>query len=267
MLITTEPANIKVYGTGFLRQFGWVLTSQEPWVIHHPRTIRSQTGMVWFYGENYDDIVTRAPETKTAKISTVCSIKQQTHTLHKRRYDFTQRLKAEIPELEIFGHGVRHVERKNEALDAFKYHVTIENHVCPHHWTEKLADAFLGMCLPFYHGAPNAADYFPPESFIPINIHNFAASLARIQQALRDNEYEKRLPAIREARRLVIERYATFPQLVRLIRKRHTPGAARPSGAILSRHLWRRRHPVGALVFGLERLWVGLRFASLRIVH
>ncbi len=267
MLLTTEPATIKVYGQGFINQFGWVLTSQEPWVIRHPGAIYSQTGMVRFYHGTHDEISQHPPEHKTALISTVCSNKQQTHTLHQHRYLFTQKLKQALPELEIFGHGVRYVEHKNEALDSFRCHIAIENHVCLHHWTEKLADSFLGMCLPLYHGAPNAVDYFPPESFIPINIHNFEESLARIQQAIRDNEYERRLPAIREARRLVLDRYSTFAQLSRLITERHDSRPVVPvvsPQVIQSRHLWRRKHPFGAIAYGWERLSVALRFAFLR---
>jgi len=262
LLITTEPATVKVYGHEFLRQFGWVLTSQEPWVIRHPGAIYCQAGLAWFYSGNYDQVTSHPPENKSATISTVCSSKKQKHTLHQYRYQFTQQLKQALPDLEIFGHGVRYIEEKNEALDPFRYHVAIENHVCAHHWTEKLSDSFLGMCLPFYHGAPNAADYFPPESFIPINMHDFEESLATIQQAIRDNEYPRRLPAIREARRLVLERYSTFPQLARLIAERHRPqpeGSTPPSGVIQSRHLWRRKHPIGALAFGLEKARVSLR--------
>jgi len=267
LLLTSEPATVKVYGSGYVNQFGWVLTSQEPWVIPHPGTIYCQTGLIWFYDGTYDQVAQHPPENKTALISTVCSNKQQTHTLHKHRYQFTQKLKQALPELEIFGHGVRYIEHKNEALDAYRYHVAIENHVGQHHWTEKLSDSFLGMCLPFYHGAPNAAEYFPPDSFIPINILNFEESLARIQQAIRDNEYERRLPAIREARRLVLERYSTFPQLARLIAERHgQPLKLTPAtpGVIQSRRMWRRKHPLGSVGFWLEKQKVALRFASQR---
>lgn len=267
LLLTSEPATVKVYGTGFLNQFGWVLTSQEPWVIPHPGAIYRQTGLIWFYHGTYDQVAQHPPENKTALISTVCSSKQQTHTLHKYRYQFTQQLKQALPELEIFGHGVRYIEHKNEALDSFRYHVAIENHVCQHHWTEKLSDSFLGLCLPFYHGAPNAVEYFPPESFIPIDIHDFEGSFARIQQAIRANEYERRLSAIREARRLVLERYSTFPQLARLIAERHNARPIIPGcgpQVIQSRHTWRRKHPLGSLGFGLEKLKVALRFASQR---
>jgi hypothetical protein len=208
------------------------------------------------------------PEQKTELISTVCSSKQQTHTLHKARYQFTQRLKSALPELEIFGHGVRYIQSKNEALDSYRYHVAIENHIYPHHWTEKLADAYLGLCLPFYHGCPNVSDYFPEESYIAIDIQNFDESLERIQRAIRDREYERRLPAIREARRLVLERYSTFPQLARLIEERTAPGiipspssVKAENGRILSRHSLRRNHPVTAASLLLERLYCRSRHA------
>ncbi|RME92088.1 MAG: glycosyltransferase [Verrucomicrobia bacterium] len=261
ILLTAEPSSVKVYGRGFLRQFGWVLTSQEPWVIRHPRAIYHQTGEVWFYEGDYDEIAAHPPTGKTRLISTVCSSKRHGHTLHRLRYDFTQRLRQVLPELEVWGHGVRPMERKNVALDPYRYHIAIENHVSLHGWTEKLADAFLGLCLPFYFGAPNAADYFPEESFIPIDIRDFEGTVETIRRAIRDNEYEKRLPAIREARRRVIEQYATLVQLARIIEERTpaNPPPPTPGAVILSRHAWRRSSPLRALAVGLEKAWVRLQ--------
>jgi hypothetical protein len=263
LLITTEPSSIKIYGRGFLRQFGHVLTSQEPWAIQHPGAIYRQAGLIRFYEGEHDHILQNPPLNKTASFSTVCSSKRQRHTLHNARFQFTQRLKAALPELEIFGHGVRPIARKNDALDSYRYHLAIENHIAPHHWTEKLADAFIGHCLCFYHGAPNAADYFPPDSFIPINIHHFEESLARIQSAITNNEYEKRLPAIREARRLALTRWSTFPQLAEIIQSIPATAAAPGSApsAIFSRHGWRASHPAHALGYVCEKLAARLRLA------
>jgi hypothetical protein len=124
LLITSEPSTIKSYGTRFLAQFGHVLTSQEPWMIRHPGAIFSQPALLWFYGRtdergSYETMVERPPVTKTWEISTVCSSKQQTHTLHQARYEFTQKLRLQIPELEVFGHGVRPITDKAEALDDY----------------------------------------------------------------------------------------------------------------------------------------------------
>lgn len=262
LLITAEPASIKVYGKAFLAQFGHVLTSQEPWAIPHPNPIFSQCGLLWFYGKSHREAAADFPTQKNLNFSTVCSSKQQRHTLHFLRYEFTRRLKNEIPELEVFGHGHRFIKSKVEALDPFRYHLAIENHHAPHHWTEKLADTFLGGCLPFYFGCPNVFDYFPEESLIPLDIRDYKGSLETIQKAIRDKAYENRLPAIREARRLVLDEYALFPMLSRLIPTLNQE-AKKPMAkeSILSRHAWRKRHPLQALAYGLERLKIS-KYAS-----
>lgn len=255
LLVTTEPSSIKLYGRAYLAQFGHVLTSQEPWAVPHPGAIRRQTGLVWFYGTElphgtYDNLLRRTePPEKPGLIATVCSNKRMGHTLHSARYDFTQELKRRLPELEVFGHGVRPIKDKSEAVDPFRHHIAVENHVAPHHWTEKLADAFLGWSLPFYYGAPDAADYFPIESFIPIDIFDLAGTERIIREAIARDEYSRRLPAIREARRLVLERYGTFPQLAALIEERTPPASApaptsRNNGYIRARRLARMRAPL-----------------------
>jgi len=253
LLVTTEPSAVKTYGDAYAAQFGWVLTSQEPWALHHPGRIYAHSALRWFYGVgaghevDHDALAARTPPDKPRAISTVCSHKRQGHTLHRTRFDFTQRLKEALPELEVFGRGVRDMDDKAEALDPYRYHVAIENHVAPHHWTEKLADAFLGFCLPLYCGAPDAADDFPPESFIPIDIRDPEAAIATIRRAVRDGEYERRLPAIVEARRRVLEEHNLFAVLAREIAARHgaaTSAGGGGDGVILARHALRARHPL-----------------------
>lgn len=263
LLITTEPSTIKTYGNAYTRQFGWVLTSQEPWAIRHPGAIYRQAGLIPFYEGQHDEILNHPPENKTAIISTVCSSKQQSHTLHRARYEFTQKLQKSLPTLEVFGHGVCPIDRKNDALDSFRYHVAIENHIAPHHWTEKLSDAYLGLCLPFYYGCLNAADYFPAESFIPIDITRYDESLERIKAAIANDEYTRRLPAIREARRLVLEEYSTFPNVSNLIAARHPAQTFEPeNGAkILSRHALRAKGLRQSVGYALEKVSVQIRHA------
>ncbi|MGQ9686673.1 MAG: glycosyltransferase family 10 domain-containing protein, partial [Thiobacillaceae bacterium] len=178
----------------------------------------------------------------------VFSPKRMRHTLHHRRFDFMRQLKALLPEMDVYGRGALPLDDKAEALDAYRYHVAIENYIGPHHWTEKLADAFLGLTLPFYCGAPNAADYFPPESFIPIDIRDPEGAAQIIRQAIRDHEYEKRLPAIMEARRRVLFEYNLFAVVSREIDKRHDPARQADGQSIIySRHALRRRSPAIAL--------------------
>ena len=266
MLITTEPSSIKVYGTRFLRQFGHVLTSQEPWAVgNHPGAIYFQPGLVWFYsfGEprgTYDAIKNFIPLEKTGEISAVCSTKQQKHTLHRQRYEFVMGLKSLIPEMELFGRGIRYIEHKADALDPFKYHVAIENFNGPHHWTEKLADPFLGACMPVYHGCPNAEDYFPADSMLRIEINDVAASAEIIRRAIHDKLYDKNLPAILESRRRVVEEYAPVAQICRFVNGLNQPAAPIKKGVtIASRHLFRKRSLFNGISFVAEKASATLR--------
>ena len=139
------------------------------------------------------------------------------HTKHAARYELAETLSAAIPEIEWFGHGVRPFERKYEVLEPYKYHITLENHIGERHWSEKLADAFLAECLPFYAGDPMADEIFPRESFIPIPIDDPVAAAEIIKKAIANGEYEKRRGAILEAKRLVLDKYNFWAQVIELI--------------------------------------------------
>lgn len=268
LLVTGEPSSVKLYGAGFLRQFGVVLTSQEPWAIRQPNAVHSQAGLRWYYGisdesvRDFDEMAATPPFDKTGQVSTVCSSKQQRHTLHHRRYQFVQNLRSRLPELEVFGHGVRFIDDKAEAVDPYRYHIAIENHVSRHHWTEKLADCFLGWSLPIYHGCPNAADYFPEDSFIPIDIDKPDEAEEIIRRAIRDGEYERRLPAIREARRRVLEEYNLFAVVSRMIESRDGAAEGTPGFRLHSNRALRRVRPVTLFEMGWEKLryrWLARR--------
>ncbi len=251
MLVTAEPSSIKVYGNDYAAQFGCVLTSQEAWALPHRDRIYSQPALRWFYGVGarheipYDQMAAATHIEKTRTISMVFSGKKQWHTLHSKRFRFMQGIINALPELEVYGRGARPLDDKAEALDAYRYHIAIENHIGMHHWTEKIADAFLGFTLPFYCGCPNAADYFPAESFIQIDIEDLDRSLDTMVRAIENNEYEKRLPYIVEARRRVLEEYNFFAVITREISKRHRPVEAQGEpGVLLSRHALRRKYPL-----------------------
>ncbi len=256
LLITGEPSSITVFGTDYIRQFGCILTFQEPWAMRHPNVIFRHPGLLWFYGWpfgegeyiTWDQIAASPPPQKTKSISTVCSQRRGNVTLHSARVDFTRQIKEYIPELDIFGHGVKTIIDKAEALDPYQYHIAVENHVYKHHLTEKLPDAFLGYTLPFYHGAPNAFDYFPKESFIPIDINNVRRSQEIIQSHLANNEYKDRLPYIIEARRRVLEQENLFAILDNIISKQEKKITAKTMGKVVyNRRSLRIKNPLAGI--------------------
>ncbi|MEJ2472089.1 MAG: glycosyltransferase family 10 [Desulfuromonadales bacterium] len=253
ILVTSEPSTVTRYGRAFARQFAYLLTNQEEPALPHPQAIRAQTGNVWFYGKSFDEIIQSPLPEKSKLMSTVCSTKQQAHTMHARRYAFTQKLKSHLPELDIFGHGVRYVENKYDALDPYRFHLVVENQIGRHLWTEKLADAFLASTVPIYCGCPNVFDYFPEESVIPIDIHDFSASLQKIRSVIyQPGEYERRLEAVLEARRRVMYEYNLPAMLDRIITTAgHHDGSV--GQIIYNRQIMRLRHPPDLLRFAAWR--------------
>jgi hypothetical protein len=261
LFVTVEPSSIKSYEPVFLNQFGHVLTGHEKWSIDHPGVIRSQPALRWFYGagnvkcKTLDQMLEEEPILKSRLISTVCSTKQQKHTLHHKRYDFTQKLKAAIPELDVFGRGVKPMKDKAEAIDPYRYHIAIENHRCDHHWTEKVSDAFLGWSLPLYYGCTNLKEYFPEDSFIEIDINNLPETVSIIRNLLHSDEYEKRLPAIIKSRNLILNHYNLFAVVSKLAEDttRRIPDHCR-SGIIHSRHALRKSSLRNTITYSLQTL-------------
>lgn len=218
ILVTTEPSSITKYGKKYASQFKYLITNQDEKSLPHPNAKRSQTGNLWFYGKSLDQILSVSEPKKTKKISTVCSNKQQGHTIHKLRYEFTKIMEEKIPELERFGRGFKWIETKAEAIDDYEFHVAIENQYAPNVWTEKLADTFLGFSVPIYYGCPNVFDYFPEDSIILIDIYDVEASIQKIKEIVNTpGEYERRLPAIKEARRRVIEEYNLLAMIDKIV--------------------------------------------------
>ena len=260
LLIIGEPSTITVFGTDYLHQFGCILSFQEPWAMKHPNVVYHHPGLIWYYGLpfgsgdfiTWDQMAARTPPAKSRLISTVCSQRKGNITLHSTRVDFTGRLKEDIEELDIFGHGVKPMNDKAEALDPYKYHIAVENHIYDHHLTEKLPDAFLGYTLPFYQGAPNTESYFPRESFIPIDINDYERSRDIIKSHLANNEYQDRLPYIVEARRRVLEEQNLFAIINNIIRKQEDTITSSTMGKVIrNRSTMRIKNP-----------WAGFRSLS-----
>ncbi len=256
MLITGEPSTITVFGRDYLQQFGYILTFQEPWAMKHPNVIFHHPGLMWHYGlpfenevfKTWDEIAAAPLPEKTRLLSTVCSQRTGKVTLHSTRVDFTWKLKGEIPEMDIYGHGVNPMNDKAEVLDPYTFHIAVENHVYDHHLTEKLPDAFLGYTLPFYHGAPNASDYFPAESFIPIDINDYQRARDIIQYHLKNNEYKDRLPYIIEARRRVLEEQNLFAILCHQISAKDPQIRTKTLGEVIrNRSTMRIKNPLAGL--------------------
>jgi hypothetical protein len=261
IFMMAEPAGIKTYGYYFLNQFGTVISCHRPTASPRSKTRHTIPGLIWFHGMcdglTYEQMQSDPPLHKTALLSTISSAKSMRHTLHEKRKIFTLALHERLPEMNVYGSGFRPLEDKREALDPYRYHVAMENTIFPNYITEKITDAFLGLCLPFYVGAPNLLDYFPAESYIQLDPDKPDEAAQIIREAIAHNEYEKRLPALIEARRRVMEEYNMFAIVRRIIEEKTTTQPAlapQPSRSKKPDYLYSRRGLIKS------KPWYGLRF-------
>lgn len=263
ILATQEPISIKRYSRAYTRQFGHLLTNRPKEAENHPHYHLGRGYYWWYIGRTYQEYNSLVLPPKEKLISVISSSKKMCYTKHKARFNLAESLTKSIPEIDWFGRGVKSFDKKYEVLEPYKYHVTIENHIGAHHWSEKLADAFLAECLPFYAGDPVADEIFPKESFIPIPIDNPKVATEIIKEAIANGEYEKRRDAILEAKRLILEKYNFWAQVIELIDgaslQKITPVDSNRPVKIYARKVLRKHNVLVAISDGFAHLYEDIK--------
>lgn len=261
ILCTWEPVSIKSYSKAYTRQFGHLITNRPPVAENHPHYHLGRGYFIWFV---HDIPKTGAATDKPGVLSAVCSAKQMKHTKHFARFRLVSELAKAVPGMDWYGKGVKPLVRKEDALTPYKYHVAIENHIAPYHWTEKFADAILCECLPFYAGDPALGEIFPAACFIPIPIDDPAEAMRIVKDAIAADEYSKRREAILEAKRLLLKKYNFWRQVIEVIESSPLPPLSSlippPSSLIYARKELRKHSLSAALEDGFDHL---KRFAGM----
>jgi hypothetical protein len=102
---------------------------------------------------------------------------------------------------------------KDSALLPYKYSFACENNYLDFYVTEKLVDCILAETLCFYDGAPNVDKLINENAFIKIDVKNPTKSLRTMKKAIANNEYEKRLPFIKQEKNKIISELSVIPRL------------------------------------------------------
>jgi hypothetical protein len=231
--------------------------------IDDPRVSTAPPVLDWWVGKSYDELHDLDVPEKTRALSAIASTKDWI-TGHRMRGKFVERAAQKFPDMDLYGRGRElEIDDKWDGLATYRYSLAIENTSKDDYWTEKISDCFLSYTVPFYFGATNISQYFPEDSFIWLPIDDPERAVSVIHETLAHDEWKKRLPAIAEARRRVLEEYSLYahlsgliienreqilssPKVVKMVRGRRT----RPGG-------WIR----GAGVFGNLRARVERRNA------
>jgi glycosyltransferase involved in cell wall biosynthesis len=198
-----------------------------------PQYMRSHPMLPWHVNRNYDYLSTCPVPKKSKTLSWITTTKTFLEG-HKKRMRFLEVISGKIAGLDLLGTRVIHItkpeakkkiadeqqelgfeflEDKWAGLAPYTYSLAIENHSGPDYWTEKIADCFLAWTIPIYYGCTNLEDYFPPESFISIDIENPDEALADIKRIIKSDNPEARIPALEKARGLVLNKYQLFPYI------------------------------------------------------
>lgn len=225
VFVASEPENVKRYNPTFLAQFDAVVTSDRH--TAHPRRFFIQAGLPWLVGSmseggklldkpmTFEEFETHEP-VKTRLVSVVSSDKDFTPE-HRARLAFVAKLKAALgDQVDVFGRGIADFADKRDVLDAYRYHIAIENCAIEDYWTEKLADPYLTLTFPIYHGCPNITDYFPPEALQPINIYQPDEAIEIIKNVIASDLAEQRRKYLLEARRRVLYEHNVFAMLAKV---------------------------------------------------
>lgn len=207
-------------------QFTRVYTNHPP--NSHSRYRTAHPLVPWHVGKSYDELSVLGVVKKNDTIVWITS-SLQVLPGHIKRFAFCQYLMdKDWPELDVCGRGIRQITDKWDVLVRSRYAIAIENYYGDNYWTEKIADCWLADTLPFYYGCPNLEDYFPSDSFIRIDLDDFDNAANIIRRMVDTGEYEKRLPAIREARNLVLNHYQFFPFMENELKSNQTRSPSIP---------------------------------------
>ena len=89
----------------------------------------------------------------------------------------------------------------------YKYCLAFDNGQYKNYFGTQFTDALLSWCIPVYWGAPNISEFFPEDSYISFDVKNMD-EVNRISNIINDPEdYKRRLPALKEARQLILDKY------------------------------------------------------------
>ena len=227
VFVASEPENVKRYSPAFLAQFDAVITSDRD--TAHPNRIFVQAGLPWHAGSmtaggklldtpmTFEEFEAHEPR-KTRLVSVVSSDKAFTAE-HRARLAFVAKLKAALgDQVDVFGRGIADFADKRDVLDDYRYHIALENCAIEDYWTEKLADPYLTLTFPIYHGCPNIKDYFPEEALQPINIYEPDEAVEIIRKVIGSDLAEQRREHLLEARRRVMHEHNVFGLLAKTAR-------------------------------------------------
>ncbi len=186
---------------------------------------RFPNALEWHLAATYDELAV-TPVVKSRDLSAVVSSKRRS-VGHHLRLDFVHALEAAGVPVDVYGYdnsegftgylGSLPAMDKRDGLMPYRYTIAVENNAEPNYVTEKLVDAVLSEAVCFYWGCPNLEEHIDPDAFIRLPLEDIPAAVRVVEEAIAANEFERRLPAIRRAKRRLLDDQQLAPMLARVV--------------------------------------------------
>jgi hypothetical protein len=215
---------------GVLKKFGKVYTSDPQLYEQGGRFIASPPYVHWHlalssYTKNKDNVVYDYDFLKSIKVAPekevdMVVINSNMNDLpgHKVRANFISKICDDNLEFGLYGtsNWSKYKQYKGPTTNGkwpiyskSRYVLAVENEISDYYWTEKFTDAILCYSMPIYYGCPRIDQYFPKGSYIPLDITKKTAA-EELQEIMKSDFYEKNLPALIEARNLILAKQNMF---------------------------------------------------------
>lgn len=181
-------------------------------IFTYDRRLLARCGNAVFFND-HRAFATPSEPVKTRLASLVSSAKRDLEG-HRLRLRVADRHRDTLA---LYGRAFRPVAGKNEALDAYRFSVAIENSRSPGYFTEKILDCFLTRTAPVYWGDPAIGEVFDARGVIRCDTE---ADVDAAIRSLSVARYEAMRDAVEENRRRAmpyVDRVAALADLAQTV--------------------------------------------------
>ena len=183
----------------------------------------------WWYGSNwssgginldYDKLVDLEMPEKTKNLSCILSNKTMNEG-HNLRKKFTEQFLNSY-HFDLFGsvsfaNSNLPDNNKFNTLKNYKYCLGFDNQdFIKDFFGTPFTDSILSWTVPIFWCGTDLKRYFPEKSFIQIDIRK-ENEIERLIELLKNDDYESRIPALTEARNLILNKYNFWPTIKKVI--------------------------------------------------
>ena len=188
----------------------------------------------WHLGLSYGELH-RGPSPEKTKLFSAIISARYVDPGQIKRVDFLKyyERQAQMPPVDIYGYnneqgfgsyrGALPERQKAGGLIPYRYTFNAENHMIPNYFSEKIIDAILAETLCFYWGCPNLEELIDPQAFIRLDLDDPDRAVQMIRAAIENDEWSKRLPAIREQKKRILAGMHFFPVMENILKEVSLP--------------------------------------------